>query len=89
MKPLEVIILFGAACVSPVTPVENGTVVEKVPCAKVIYLDANPYKVAQEQNAITVAPQQPKAKARKASRLCGAKRPVWYVKKGKKRYRCR
>lgn len=89
MKPVEVIFFFGASCISPITPVDGGTVVEKVPCAEVVYLPAaNPYKITQEQNAITVAPQQP-PRVKKASRLCGSKRAVWFVKNGKKRYRCR
>lgn len=45
-------------------------------------------------HAAADVPEPPKQKAqarvkKKASRLCGAKHPVWYVKNGKKRYRCR
>lgn len=92
MRLVDIIILTGAACVSPVESVPGGTVAYKTPCAVLIYVpDANPFKAAQEQNAITVAPPpKAKAKKRKVSRLCGAKTAVWYVNKNnKRRYRCR
>ena len=86
MKPIDVVFLFGAACVSPADHVPHGIVLHKTPCAEVIYLIANPYKAAQEQNTITIPPGK---SGTKRTSLCGSKRPVWYVKGSKRKYRCR
>lgn len=89
MSQLVAILFYtGAACISPVDSAGNTTTVYRVPCAEPIYAPVgNPYKVAQEQNALPVLPA-PKA-AKKATGLCGAKKVVWFKKNGKKRYRCR
>lgn len=85
MKLIGVIVLLGAECVSAADHVPNGTVLYKTPCAKLIFQPVgNPYKAAQEPNTIT-----PPAKAANKRSLCGSKRAVWYVKNGKKKYRCR
>ena len=84
MTLIDIVLFTGAACISPIDEHPQVTVAYKTPCAEVIYLPvANPFKVAQEQNVITVI--TPK----KTSRLCGAKTAVWYVKNNKRRYRCR
>lgn len=87
MKPIDVVFLFGAACVSPADHVPHGIVLHKTPCAEVIYMPiGNPYKLVQEQNIITIPPAKPGSKR---SSLCGSKRAVWYAKNGKRKYRCR
>lgn len=64
MKPIDVIFLLGAACVSPAESVPGGTVLHQVPCATLVYMPvANPYKITQQPNVVSVAP---KATAKKA-----------------------
>ena len=88
MKPIDVIFLLGAACVSEADHVPHGIVLHKTPCAELIFQPVgNPYKAAQEPNTITTAP--PGKAPTKRSSLCGSKRAVWYVKNGTKKYRCR
>ena len=106
MKFLALMLVIDAACVSPFVPHSRRVEVYKVPCAWIVSVDihANPFKEAQEPNAISggasATREAPKAasaslarpaKARKRlSRLCGAERPVWYTNKaGKRKYRCR
>ena len=92
MKPIDVIFLLGAACVSEADHVPHGIVLHKTPCAELIFQPVgNPYKAAQEPNVISVASvaSVPKVTVKRRAGVCGAKRQVWYVKNGKKRYRCR
>lgn len=87
MKPIDVVFLFGAACMSPADHVPHGIVLHKTPCAELIFQPVgNPYKAAQEPNTITTTPP---AKAEAKRSICGLKRAVWYRKNGKKKYRCR
>ena len=47
-KLLGLIIYTGAACVSPIEPMADGTVAYKTPCAEIVQVQsANPYKIAQ------------------------------------------
>lgn len=83
---LGIVFFTGAVCISPVDVVERQTIVHRVPCAEPVRAPlANPFKLAQEQNVVTLPPP---SKPTKASR-CGAKKTVWFVKNGKRRYRCR
>lgn len=87
MKPIDVIFLLGAACVSEADHVPHGIVLHKTPCAELVFQPVgNPYKAAQEPNTVTVTPP---AKAATKRSICGSKRAVWYTKGKKKRYRCR
>lgn len=80
-KILAIVILSGAACVSPldVSDALKVTMASKVPCAVVIREPvANPFKAAQTANTITPAaatkppafkyPPKKKAKKRKKAR---------------------
>lgn len=61
-KLLGLIIYTGAACVSPIEPMADGTVAYKTPCAEIVQVQsANPYKIAQQPNVITQAAAKPKA----------------------------
>jgi hypothetical protein len=85
---IALIILTGAACASPVEQVDRATVAHKVPCAIVIREPVgNPFKLAQQPNAVTVPPM--KTAAKKPARCNGGK-VIWLKKKitGKRRYRC-
>lgn len=84
MMLVGIILLSGAECISPVSIQSKMTVAYQVPCANVVYEHVgNPFKSVQEQNVISVVPPK------KASKLCGAKTAVWYVKNNKRRYRCK
>ena len=86
---LGIVIMTGAACISPVTEATNTTTVYRVQCAQPIYGPvANPFKAVQETNAIAVPPPKKAKKAKKAGR-CGAKKTVWFIKNGKRRYKCK
>lgn len=57
---IALVILTGAACSSPVEQAERTTVAYQVPCALVIREPtANPFKIAQASNAVSV--DKPKA----------------------------
>jgi hypothetical protein len=57
---MGVILYTGAACVSPLESVGNVTTVEKVPCAEIVrYSSANPFKMVQEPNVVSLG--EPKA----------------------------
>lgn len=91
MSKIAALIIFysGTACVSPATYGPGYTELQKVPCFEVVYVpSANPFKAAQEPNVISVA-TVPKVTVKRRAGVCGAKRQVWYVKNGSKRYRCR
>ena len=89
MRLVDIVLLTGSMCISPVEQKPSETVAYKVPCAVLIYVpDANPFKRVQEANVVNVD-SVPGVKKRKTSRLCGAKTAVWYVKNNKRRYRCR
>lgn len=94
MSKIAALIIFysGTACVSPATYGPGYTELQKVPCFEVVWVpSANPFKVTQEANVISVASvaSVPKVTVKRRAGACGSKRQVWYVRNGKKRYRCR
>ena len=91
MSKVAALIIFysGTACVSPALQGHGFTELQKVPCFEVMWVpSANPFKAAQEANVISVA-SIPEVTVKRKAGACGTKRQVWYVKSGKKRYRCR
>jgi hypothetical protein len=71
MKLVEVVVLVGAQCVSPVQHAPHMTVAGKVPCAVLIHADQNSRHVA-----VTPAAQQQHPKVRLAlARIAGAGTP--------------
>lgn len=61
-KLLGIIIYTGAACISPIEPMADGTRAYKTPCAEIVqWQTGNPYKVVQEPNVITRAAAKPTA----------------------------
>lgn len=90
---IALVILTGAACSSPVEQADRVTVAYQVPCAIVIREpSANPFKVAQQPNSISVPPQIQSQKLTRASKpaRCGGGKVIWLKKRkdGKRRYRC-
>lgn len=78
---MGVILYTGAACVSPITTTDRTTIVGKTPCAEVIrYSSANPYKIVQEPNVVSVG--KPRASSAKA-----LAKPAHAKKKFKKKRR--
>lgn len=91
MSKIAALVIFytGTACVSPAVHGPGFTELQKVDCFEVVYVpSANPFKAAQEPNVISVA-TIPKVTVKRRAGACGAKQQVWFVKNGKKRYRCR
>lgn len=91
MSKIAALIIFysGTACISPAVQGDGFTELKKVPCFEVMWVpSANPFKVTQEANVISLT-TIPKVTVKRKTGACGAKRQVWYVKAGKKRYRCR
>ena len=66
MNQIAAILIFysGAACISPATSGPGFTELQKVPCFELAWVpSANPYKITQEQNVISMS--APKATVKK------------------------
>lgn len=101
ISPALAVALLVAPCVSQVDHQPRESVAYQCPAPEVQGPPRPPLwwfhrqKFAAESEQALAVPPPPKvvkksqARIKKATRLCGSKRPVWYVKAGKKRYRCR
>ena len=74
-------------------PGKNETVVYK--CVRTGHAIPPMIKDPARVPAAYIPPEKPEVadkpakQTKKVSRLCGSKTPLWYVKNGKKRYRCK
>ena len=101
ISPALAVALLVAPCVSQVDHQPRESVAYRCPAPEVQGPPRPPFWwfhrqkfAAEAEQALAVAPppkvvKKSQARVKRAKDRCGSKTAVWYVKNGKRRYRCR